>query len=735
MTTNVTMPMVERGTRVAIYVATVWFILAAAWGIDAVPGGGHLGSSGSAVAMFGEHIVKWHTFYPLYGWYGTTKPGLESAYCHHPFGVDWSAAFFAFFFHHRDFLISLPAVLMSGATVPLLAGVGRRFGGPLAGAATAIGFVVLPITIGYSCFASLEVTTMFGVALFFWGHLAYQEHGRRVHLVASLAGALFTGCGDWAGYLIVAPLLAWCVMRANILPSWMTPAIHARRYQHWWALSVCALTCTLGITLAMFKHADKLEEWLRVADTRSGAIETPLKTVLEARKTWIEFSFTPPAIALGKLIAPLAILRTLLRRRDEDVMSLAVLFGATVQYVAFKRGADVHIFWPHYYGMYFALAMGQLTASVQSLVEWLAARFDLGARARIAGVLAAIMFGVVPSLLIFPDGARSLRIWRETGGRYNDKGALFRTNVELLWLLQELVRPELHPGEIVGQHPGTPWGWEAQWAIAGLSEMTATPGAHQRFWVGRGSGMTSDEMKKIVAGHHVKIYGDVLVVDAASSAAAPLDAYSLAEREPNVFEWYFRYNTEPVLTLSPLPDPFLTWEWRSHLGQTAAFPTGEPRTLDERRIAHNVAVARGDGAAAEKLREQIVAELDRTVEAHFTGDHELIGVRVTHGSKPMIEAWFEAGGPTSGDTTFAIHSVVERPARFSFIAADPTERDMAYPPWLSTKLWKRGYLYRIEAELNHRIGLERYVGFFVSRDGQPAPAAKHGSRVDLAVVP
>ena len=101
----------------------------------------------------------------------------------------------------------------------------------------------------------------------------------------------------------------------------------------------------------------------------------------------------------------------------------------------------------------------------------------------------------------------------------------------------------------------------------------------------------------------------------------------------------------------------------------------------------------------------------------------------------MIEAWFEAGGPTPGDTTFAIHSIVDRPARASFIPADPTERDMAYPPPISTKLWKKGYIYRIEAELNHRIGYERYFGFFVSRDGQPAPTSKHAPRVDLAIVP
>ncbi len=722
----------ERACRAAIGVATIWFVLAAAWGIDATPCSGHLGSSGSAVAMMGEGMVHWRSWYPLFAWYTATKPAVETAYCHHPFGVDWIAAFFALFFRHKDFLISLPAVIMSGLTVPLLGGIGRRYGGPLAGAATAIGFVVLPITIGYSGFASLEVTTIFGVALFFWGHLAYQESGKRLHLAASLAGALVTGCGDWAGYLIAAPLLAWSVLRVHLLPQWMTPAVRPR-YQHWWTLSVCTFTCTLGLTIAMFKHADKLQEWLQVADTRSGAADIPLKLVLESRKNWIEFSFTPLAIALGKLAAYVALARAILRRRDEEIMSLAMLFGAAVQYITFKRGADVHIFWSHYFGAYFALGMGQLAASAQWIGKRVVQRFDAAFADR-AGLAMGVLFGVVPSLVILPDGVRSLRIWRETGGRYDDKGALIRTNGELLWLLSEIVRPQLRTGELVGQHPNTPWGWEAQWAIAGLSQATPAP-SRERFWVGRASGMTSDEVKKVVAAHHVRFYGDdILFVDGADRGVRPLDAYSLHEREPNVFEWFFRYNTEPVREIGRDPDPFLTWEWRDALDQAAEQPTVAPQTLDETRIAHNAAVARGDAAAAEKLRSQIVAELDRNVEAYFSGGHTLIGSRVTRGVKPLIEAWFESGGATPGDSELAIHAIMDAPSRFSLIPADPVERDVAYPPPISTKLWKKGYIYRIYGELNHRIGRERFVGFFVSRDSSAPPTPKHGARVDLAIV-
>ena len=722
----------ERVGRVILWLSTAWFFFTAAWGIDATPGGGHLGSNGAAIASIGEHMVRWRTFYPVMDWYSVTPPVIEHTYCHHPFGMEWAAAFFALFFRHKDFLASLPAVFESTAMPPLLYGIGRRIGGPMAGAAAALGFVVLPITIGYSCFASLEVLTMFGAALFFWGHLAYQESGKTRHLVASLCGCFVCASGDWAGYLIMGSFLGWALLRAYVLPRWMTPRIR-ETYHRWWALSVAVSLGLLVITLAMFKHANAMADWIGSADARAGADELPLAVVLESRAAWIDFSFTPLAIALGKIALPVAVVRFLVRRRDEELVSLVLLFGAAVQYVGFKRGADVHIFWPHYFGIYFAVAMAQLAATARDAARWASARLP-PARAAAVVMATTILFGIVPLLVIFPDGARSLKIWRATGGRYNDHGALFRSHVDINWLMSVLIRPRMHLAEPIGYHPGTQWGYEHTWSLGGIGQPAEVPSSSYPFWVGRGSGMGADEMKKLVSSHRVRFYGDVMFVDREGDAPAPLEAYSLNEREPGPLEWFFAYNTEPVRSIGNTPDPFLTWEWRTHLGQDAVLPTTEPQTLDERRIAYNVAVSTGDAARAEKLRETIEAELDRTRSARFSDGHALIGVRVTKGVQPRLEAWFEAGGPTPGDTTFSIHSIVDKPLRTSLIPADPTERDMAFPPSLSTKLWKKGFLYRIDAELKHRIGEERYVGLFLSRDGTPAPVVQGAARLDLAVL-
>ena len=727
-------PPIERVALGLTWLATLWVLGTALWGVDATPGGGHLGSSGAATSLFGEHMVKWHTIYPLWDWYAAVPPPVDHAYCHHPFGVHWAAAICARFFPHRDFVIALPAVFMSTATPPLLYGIGRRIGGPLSGAAAAIGFVVLPITVGYSCFASLEVMVIFGAVLFFWGHLAYQESGRGRHLAWSLVGALFACFGDWAGYLILAPLLGWALLRAYVLPAAATPPIRST-YHRWWALSVSVAVLTLLVTVGLFKHADKLSDWLASAESRGGAESVPLALVLQSRASWIEFSFTPFAIAIGKIALPIAVVRFLVRRRDEEVLSLAVLFGATGQYLGFKGGADVHIFWPHYFALYFALAMAQIAATAKDGATFVATRAGASTvNVTRAAIALTVVLGILPSIALFPDAVRGLVIFRQTGGRFNDKGSLFRSHVDLNWLLAELVRPKLHIGEIVGVHPGTQWGWEHQWAIKGMGQPANEPSAAYPFWVARGSGMGADEMKALSTAHHLRFYGDVILVSRDDLAPAPLDAYSLHEREPGFFEGFFAYNTEPVRRVDDVPDPFLTWEWRDHLGQPTAPPTQAPSTLDERRIAHNMAIARGDAAGAEKLREEIETEIDRTHTAHFSGDHRLIGIRVTHGAKPTLECWFEAGGPTPGDTTFSVRSIVDKPKRMSFLPLDPTERDMAFPPSLSSKLWKKGYLYRIDVELKHRVGTERYVGTFVSRDGSPAPLLQGAPRLDLVTL-
>jgi len=712
-----------RIANAASVVGCVWFAFCAFWGVARVPGGGHIGAGAAGTTLMAETSLRWHTIYPLFDFYPTTDPYPAGAYCHHPFGMYWLSMLMLRLFGHRDIVVFLPAALQSALMPILLHGVAKRVWGPIAAASAVLGFVFLPIMAGYADFHNLEVMTMFGIVLFFWGYVLHEETGRTRHLLAALLGAFIACSGDWVGYLILCPVLGWGLLRAFVLPQWLTPPFRAQRYHRRWALSVAVAVGTLAFFVALFQRADKIGDWLGSATTRGGHDTTPLSAVLEARKVWIDFSFTPFAIAVGKVSAVVAAVRFLLRRRDEELFSLAVLFGAVVQYVVFRQGADIHIFWPHYFGLYYGLALAQSVATV----GWLAERASRK-RPHVATALTLVVALTVP-LLVAPDTVRALPIWRETGGRYDDKGTLIRTHGDILFVLEEMVRPRLHRDERVGAHPSATWGWEHPWAAAATSDGADVPDSVHPFWVGRASGMGAAGLRNASKFSHLRIYGDVLVVDR-SDAPGPLDAYDLHEREPNLLQWLFTNSQEPVRTLDPTPDPFATWEWRHHLGVAPEqLPTGPAETPNQLRILHNVAVSRGDTAEAERIRTLLAASLDRTVEAHWEGGHTLIGIRVTTGVQPRLEMWFEAGGPTAGDTTFSVRSQIVAKNPLSWVPKNDVIREMAYPPALSTALWKKGYLYVLDCVLNHRIGVERYTGRW-----NGGPPRRAGAPADVELV-
>jgi hypothetical protein len=84
------------------------------------------------------------------------------------------------------------------------------------------------------------------------------------------------------------------------------------------------------------------------------------------------------------------------------------------------------------------------------------------------------------------------------------------------------------------------------------------------------------------------------------------------------------------------------------------------------------------------------------------------------------------GDRNPGEASFEVRSTMEARNPLSLIPPDPTDRDMAFPPRLPTKLWRPGFLYATDAVLDHRIGRERYGGYWRSRDGSPAPQRVDG---------
>lgn len=720
---------VDRVALAVVVVATAWLGFTAVWGMGGVPGGGHTGAGNAGTFMAAEQMIRWHSLYPGRSWYTGIRPEGAALMCHHPYGQYYVPALLFLFFGHHDVLLHLPAVLLSIAIPPLLYAITKeRWGAPI-GAVAAAGYVVVPIAVGFSSYWNLETICIFGSLLFFWGHSRHMATGQRRYLAASLAGLGVVVSGDWVGYLLVAPTMAWAFLRVFVLPARLTPRFRTRPYARWWALSVVLMAASLLWWVGLFARVDQIPQWLGAEDSRGGGGLSTLHEALQSRKAWIDFSFTPLAILIGKIAAPLCVVRLLVVRRDEETYAVGLLFGAVVQYVAFRKGADVHIYWPHYFAAYFALALAELAGMLGLAVAWVARRVRPAGRTRVqlAGAVGLVL-GLVPALAMAPDAVRSLEVWRRTGGRYDEHGSLIRSHVDLLDVIQQVVLPRMRRGAAIDAHKSMQWGWEFQWKAQGVGNAAEAPvlgaadvGSHP-FWIARASGLTGDEQRKIAASAHVRIYGDAWVVDQREPPAA-VDAYSLNEREPNALEWLFYGGTEPMRSVGANPDPWLTWEWRTHLGQPASIPTGTPQTLDQMRIAHNVAVATGDQAGADRWLRAIEQPLDRTPSTTFTGGLRLLGVRVTSGVQPRVESWFEVapGDPPLGDASFDVRSTVEARAALSLIPADPTDRDMAYPPRIPTKLWRPGFVYVTDAVLNHRIGKERYWGHWRSRDGSPAP--------------
>ena len=134
-----------------------------------------------------------------------------------------------------------------------------------------------------------------------------------------------------------------------------------------------------------------------------------------------------------------------------------------------------------------------------------------------------------------------------------------------------------------------------------------------------------------------------------------------------------------------------------------------------------------------RFRVDLLAEKETAVKFDAMG--RLIGVRLIGGVQPRVEAWFEVTEPPPGDLQFNVTSTIFAKAKYSLIPIDKTDRNMGFPPPLPTKLWKVGYLYSTVTVLNHRIGRERYVGAWASRDGcMPPHRTDHKGDTTLATL-
>lgn len=707
----------ERIGLAAALVATLWLALVSFWEIGAPFGAGHF-TAATAVATAGENMWQ-HLTVGAVTHYTDGPPAPRDYYCHHPLGCFWTAALFVNVLGHHDWVCRLPAALLSSAMPLLLYRFGRAAWGPLSGGVSALAFGAVPIALSYANFFALEVPVMFGMALGSAFLARFLQTGRLRFGALAGAGLFYACASDWAGFVFTG-LIGFCLLVRCTVAYRFYPPLDRRRL--FWFLGVTALACALllGFHLALFQNLGQFQQLLRQGELRSAGADMPLSEVLESRRYWILLAFTPLAIFLGKLAAPVSLLGLALGRRELELVPLCVLVTATVQYVVFKQGADVHFFWPHYFALYFAYALGSLTFASERALALVAA---LTKRTKLAiwAPFAAFLLGIVVVLALLPDAVRALVYARKTGGRFNEKGHLIHPDLDKSAILTEL-KHRLDPDSRVGVDNSMKpayfmdWTLERPLIVSRVPTAFTPPGLSHFVIDTRFSSRAT--IQALASRYAVRAYGSIFVADL-EAPHAPLVAFDVEFVEPTPIERFFVTGSHALPRFRE--SAFLTWELREHLKQQPnALPDGTPRSHDELRVAHNVAVHLHDEARAKHLRSVLFAGADEHVARRY-GDLSLLAARYTAGTSGFLDVYFESRMALTRDTKFTIWSEVEAAPTASLVPKDELRWDTGMPFPIPTSLFRSGFIYRTRTELLRRPGRERYLGAFRGVSGRYGP--------------
>ncbi len=700
---------VERVCTALTVVLCLAFAAAALWELGDSFGAGHFASA-AAVCTGAENMWRWGVIAPVT--HDLARPPMAADfYCHHPWGIFWVTALFMKGLGHHAWACRLPAVLQSGLTPPALYFGARALWGPVAGLVTAASFATLPIALSFSDFNSLEVPVLFGVALSVWGYARFRQGYARRFLGLSLAGLTYAVSCDWAAVVFAAGLLAAIFASMLATPAWGM-GVDRRRVGVFFGLALTLCGLVIGLHLFTFMQLGQLNELFAQGNLRSAGASSPLSRVLEARKFWIEVSFTGLAIGIGKLALPVLSARVVLRRSELEALPLAVFAMATVQYVVFKQGADVHIFWPQYFALYFAFAAGGLTQSGLDLTQR-ALRALSGSYGSAASYTWGAL-GLLAPLAILPDGLRALRYAHRSGGRFNENGHLIKPDKDKVAALEWLTA-RMAPGSSVALHPGMRQSLWVDWSLQRpVTTVTRLPlrasDGPERYYVADQRFMSAAEQEALAKAFSLTLLGPFLAVDRTAHGAA-LSAFTIQRREPTTLEAYFVSSSHALRDV--LPDPYLAWEMRDRFELSPnPSPNFEPRNFEELRVAHNIAIAAGDAARAQHWLSRLLSGCDRRHAQPFDDGNTLLGTRLERGASLVFSVYLQASGPDPLEPQLLLHSRVEAAPRFSLVARDETLADVGMPFAIPASRWKRGFVYASVTEIIRRLGDEHWDAAF-----------------------
>ena len=217
-----------------------------------------------------------------------------------------------------------------------------------------------------------------------------------------------------------------------------------------------------------------------------------------------------------------------------------------------------------------------------------------------------MIFGVfllIP-LSMIPDALTALHQARQTGGRFDEHGRMISQDLDksvaLKWMgerLETRTQVLLHKSMLVN--------WAQQWSLnRPMRPVTSLPSSTEagleRYVIIDTRYTTSHKLEKLTDQFFITAVGPFWLIDR-GAPKAPIEGMTLREREPGLLQWYFVQGNDPMMTVEA--DPFHTWELRLHFDQQPnPPPSAQPQTWNQRRIAHNIALARGDRALAEQCK-------------------------------------------------------------------------------------------------------------------------------------
>ena len=604
----------------------------------------------------------------------------------------------------------------------LVYALGRAAWGVVPAAAATLVFVFMPIDLAFNNFANLEVPTIFFGLLFTWATLRLWQTWAPRYVTFATLGALGVCQCDWVGIVLIGLVLGFGFVRAYVLPRKWYGRIDERQYARWFAYAMVAMAGTLFLYIYLFGKLDKLNDLVSSYHIRTAGVEDPWKEIFtERRKMWLSWMITPIGGGILAVGIPLSFLR--LARRPAEIFPIAWTLAAAFQYLVFKNGADVHIFWPHYFGPCAALSMGVVVAC-GLWMRRLAVRLSPAVvRSFVGYALGGLLFALslAPIALLARMAIPQLVQSRKTAGRFDDGGRHINTDADIAQFTEWAV-PRLPDGAPLTYQNGFQFSWNGAYAAhrpAHRRQATkSSPGDPDHVALIDTRATSTSDLRAAAKEFAIKAVGPFWRVDTAHGSS--LVAIRYTESQPTFLERLFVTGTDLVRTIGPDEDVYASWEWRNALGLNAPTPTAAPGTFDEIRIAHNVAVSRGDPESAAALRTRLLGKAHDLTDIVFTDDVHLLNVDVDDGAATVITLLWETGPKFSPvDDHFGVTCKVTAKPKLWKSETDFFAKDMAPPMAVRPAFWKPGSLYTQRFIALHRIGTEECTGAFSGSEIRP----------------